>query len=127
MTMTTTQDDFSKLPFIKRDHLSHIGEVFAESTLAPSVLPMTGFSLDTIEAAIWLKAVKTRTGHVTKGEVYRLAHIHSNGQVLVTKPNGDRVQGLFPMDLFAEYVTSEVKIVGQPDQPPKRKGDGEKK
>lgn len=133
--MTTTLD--SAVPdtqMLRREYISHHGEVFATATLAPSVLPMQGFSLEHIEQTIWLKAVRNK-GVIRKGDIYRLAHIHSNGQVIVALPNSHplvekrqwinvhkrdhhagsdvdqiAIAGLWPMDLFAEYVINKVEI-----------------
>lgn len=148
--MTTTHDykPDPKMSLIKRDFVSHLGEVYATATLFPSVLPMTGFSFDPIEASVWLVAVRNK-GVITKGALYRLAHIHSNGQIMVAHPHAPdqralalahygavadsesddptlntprgagadvlpsvngMVQGLWPMDLFAEYVIAGVKL-----------------
>lgn len=122
--MSTTVDTFEK-PFIKREHFFE-GTQWGESTLAPSVLPMTGFSLEPIEQSFWLVCVKKRGGLV-KGGLYRLDHIHNDGrvQVSIPLPNGldrwdlnsdhdrkrEQIRELFPMDTFAMYVTSDVHIL----------------
>lgn len=128
--MITEDQRVKGTAFIKRTFINNQGEIFATATLAPSVLPMMGFSLDQREQAVWLLAVRNK-GEIKKGNLYRLSHIHTNGQVVVSAPEEDpekvyqntyfakdtsqdvntvQIRGLWPMDLFAEYVLSDVKF-----------------
>lgn len=123
--------------FIDREYVDTTGEVFATATLAPSVLPMTGFDCDQLEVAIWLTPVRNSKG-LKRGELYRLKHIHNDGRVVIVKPalpyrtdwwwqESERtvanaterlldVPGLWPMELFALYVPNSVAL-GAPKTP----------
>ena len=116
--------------FIIREHYDSDGSQFAQTTLAPSVLPMTGFSFDELEVAVWLIAVKTSKG-IHKGDIFRLKHIHHDGSVVLAQPEypyrtdwwwgqasdsqiaSDRlstVPGLWKMELFALFVPNQVQL-----------------